>query len=194
MKRRIFAGVLAVVLLVGMVLAVLPTAFADTDTVELWSAEDFVAFAKNCTLDTWSENKTVYLMCDIDFSDTEFLPVPTFGGTFYGNGFTLSGIRVGAKALTEGSFATSVRTEKSPVCVCVEASCRRVPKVLSAALSEKTAAWWNPVRLRDWSKAKMWSAVWSATIRILEKSSPVRRRGRSAVKTPPEESQGKTVG
>lgn len=104
MKRRIFAGVLAVVLLVGMVLAVLPTAFADTDTVELWSAEDFVAFAKNCTLDTWSENKTVYLMCDIDFSDTEFLPVPTFGGTFYGNGFTLSGIRVGGKGSYRGVF------------------------------------------------------------------------------------------
>ncbi|MDO5311354.1 MAG: GLUG motif-containing protein, partial [Clostridia bacterium] len=54
---------------------------------------DFAEFAELCTLDTASRGKTVSLECDIDFGSTDFSPVPTFGGRFNGNGYTISGIR-----------------------------------------------------------------------------------------------------
>ena len=64
----------------------LPTAFLRHATSKLRTAEDLAELSRNCTLDSWSQGKTVYLEADLDLSGTEFAPIPTFGGTFEGQG------------------------------------------------------------------------------------------------------------
>lgn len=57
--------------------------------------EDFINFAKNCKSDYFSENKTVLLNNDLDFTNidlvkSEFYGVPIFLGEFNGNGHTIT--------------------------------------------------------------------------------------------------------
>lgn len=92
MKNKLISGMLLLVMFLSVSLTEAPLVLAENDMIEISSAEDFVGFAEKCTLDTWSQNKTVNLICDIDFADCEFVPVPTFGGIFNGNGYTISGV------------------------------------------------------------------------------------------------------
>ena len=60
---------------------------ADGDgAIHIKSAEDLQSLAHSCTLDSWSRGKTVVLDNDIALTDDDELPIPTFGGTFNGNG------------------------------------------------------------------------------------------------------------
>lgn len=93
---------LAVWLLLG---ASLPTAWAaPAGELTISSPEELLDFAKNCSLDTWSQDKTVRLTADIDLSGREFTPIPTFGGTFLGGGHTISGLRITASGSNMGLF------------------------------------------------------------------------------------------
>lgn len=65
---------------------------------------DLIALGKNCTMDTWSQNKTVELTSDIDLSAMDFTPIPSFGGTFRGNGHTISGLHLTTKGSYQGLF------------------------------------------------------------------------------------------
>ena len=58
--------------------------------IHIKSAEDLRSLAHSCTLDSWSRGKTVVLDNDIELTDDDELPIPTFGGTFNGNGHTIS--------------------------------------------------------------------------------------------------------
>ena len=91
--RKLTALLLAVWLLVGFAQ---PTAWADGSEVTISSAKELVSFSKNCALDTWSQGKTVRLTADIDLTAVDFAPIPTFGGTFLGDGHTISGLRIDA--------------------------------------------------------------------------------------------------
>ena len=83
----------------------MPTAWAVSDgEVTISSAEELLAFAKDCALDTWSQGKTVRLTADIDLSGRDFTPVPTFGGTFLGDGHTISGLHITASGSNMGLF------------------------------------------------------------------------------------------
>ena len=67
----------------------------DKETTELLigSADEFIAFAKNCSRSAdYSLNLKVYLTSDIDFAGVEFVPVGTFSGTFYGGYHKLKNI------------------------------------------------------------------------------------------------------
>ena len=64
------------------------------ETVYIRDAEDFKEFSHNCWLDTWSQNKKVYLTEDISLSGENFVSIPTFGGYFDGQGHTISGFTV----------------------------------------------------------------------------------------------------
>lgn len=77
---------------------------APADTVTISTAEELRQFAKNCSLDTWSQGKTVVLAADLDLEGEEFTPIPTFGGTFLGRGHTISGLRITAAGSTQGLF------------------------------------------------------------------------------------------
>ena len=76
------------------------------DTVYINSAEEYVEFAKNCTLDSYSRGKTFILNTDINFSaeKADFIPVPSFSGTFEGNGHKISGFSISDNGSVQGLF------------------------------------------------------------------------------------------
>lgn len=106
MKRRLDLPRRALSLLLAGAAALsllLPAARAEETTVSLRTAEDLVTLAQRCTLDTWSQGKTVRLEADLDLSGTDFTAIPTFGGTFEGNGHTISGLSLSGES-TVGLF------------------------------------------------------------------------------------------
>ena len=74
------------------------------NSVTISSAEEFMSFAKSCSLDQWSHGKTVTLTEDIDLSGVDFVAVPIFGGTFDGAGYTISGVRNDDSGSHQGLF------------------------------------------------------------------------------------------
>ena len=100
--KRISAVILSAVLAVSSFTPI--HAYADGDVIQISSAEDFAAFSKRCTLDSWSKGKTVNLTADISLSGTDFSPVPVFCGTFNGNGHTISGLELDGGNSYQGLF------------------------------------------------------------------------------------------
>ena len=72
--------------------------------VTIRSAADFLAFAENCRLDSYSQELTVALEADIDLTGTDFAGVPIFSGTFLGNGHSITGLSVTAEGSCMGLF------------------------------------------------------------------------------------------
>ncbi|MGN0985973.1 MAG: GLUG motif-containing protein [Candidatus Enterenecus sp.] len=81
-----------------------PGAEEEKETVYLRTAGDLLELARSCTLDTWSRNRTVVLLEDISLEGEDFLPIPTFGGTFDGGGHTISGLSIGSSVSPAGLF------------------------------------------------------------------------------------------
>ena len=89
MRRPLTSRVLAL-LLAGWMVCSLPAALAiEPDNIIISSVEDLQDLSKRCTLDAWSQGKTVTLAADLDLGEAEFTPIPTFGGTFLGQGYTI---------------------------------------------------------------------------------------------------------
>ena len=113
--HRAVAFLLAVLLLLGVVapaLAVGETEAAasfDGEIITINSAEDLLALARHCTLDTWSRNKTVVLQTDISLAGISFTTIPIFGGTFDGAGHTISGLSVDESVYPAGLFGVVER-------------------------------------------------------------------------------------
>jgi len=74
------------------------------DAFEIHSITELNALADKCRLDSWSRGKSIVLMCDVDVSNTDFSPIPSFGGTFYGNGHTISGLTLKGSYSPAGLF------------------------------------------------------------------------------------------
>lgn len=68
------------------------------------TVERFLEFAENCRLDSYSKDLTVQLCRDIDLSGTDFTGVPTFSGTFEGNGHTITGLQLSNEGSNTGLF------------------------------------------------------------------------------------------
>lgn len=68
------------------------------------TAEDLIELAKKCALDTWSQGKTIILNKDIDLTNKNFTSIPTFGGTFDGQGYTISGLTLEDYGSPKGFF------------------------------------------------------------------------------------------
>lgn len=62
--------------------------------IPISTADDLISFAQSCTVDTWSVGKVFVLNADINLSGTDFTSIPTFGGTFLGQGHTISGLSI----------------------------------------------------------------------------------------------------
>ncbi len=106
MRRKIsklLSLLLAAVLLLSLA-APAALAAGSADVVYLRTAEDLAELSKNCTLDSWSQGKTVYLEADIDLTGADFVPIPTFGGTFEGQGHTISGLSLTGSGNVRGLF------------------------------------------------------------------------------------------
>ncbi|MGM9618879.1 MAG: hypothetical protein ACI3W8_03425 [Oscillospiraceae bacterium] len=103
--KRLAALLLALALLGSLLLAAAPAASAaDEDTIYIDTAGDFAELARRCTLDTWSQGKTVVLRADISLVDAELTSIPIFGGEFDGNGHTISGLKITQSAAPNGLF------------------------------------------------------------------------------------------
>ena len=114
MKRKLLSLLLAGILVLGCAIP----AFAEEaetaeeteevsvvmETIEIQTAEEFLVFARNCILDTWSQNKQVVLTADISLAGKDFQPIATFGGSFEGNGHTISGLLVADEIVPAGLF------------------------------------------------------------------------------------------
>lgn len=103
-RIRLTAVFLAAVLCV----LTLSAAAAETpvQTVYIDSAEQFVQFAENCALDTWSQGKTFVLRTDISLADIDYVPAAAFGGTFEGGGHTISDFDLTGSYSPAGLFGT----------------------------------------------------------------------------------------
>lgn len=104
MKNKIIAKIIAIQTILYTILSSITPVIATENIININSKEDFIEFARNCTLDSWSYNKNIILNCNIDFSGDTFIPIATFGGNFIGNGFTLSGITLKNKGSYLGVF------------------------------------------------------------------------------------------
>ena len=99
-------------LLSGMPLTVLATeteteteAFViPEDAIYLSTPEDVLTLAENCVSDAWSRDKVIVLKQDIDLSGAGFASIPSFGGTFLGQGYTISGLRLSGEQNAQGFF------------------------------------------------------------------------------------------
>lgn len=102
MRKRIVSITVCLALLIAMALP----AFAEETTAQLSisTAEEFLAFAENCRLDSYSWNLTVCLEKDIDLGGTSFEPVPVFSGSFDGKGHIISGLSITADGSVQGLF------------------------------------------------------------------------------------------
>lgn len=97
-------GALLLTLILAVQLAVPGFAAEDTDTYYISDADGLVALAQYCSLNTWSVGKTVVLQGDISLEGVDFTPIPTFGGTFDGGGYTISGLGVYDSFTPSGLF------------------------------------------------------------------------------------------
>ena len=100
-KRRILAFLLALGVLTTLLA---PALGAERDIIHIKTAQDLVSFSQNCSVDGWSVGKTVYLEADIDLGGSGFQSIPIFGGTFDGQGHTISGFSLTGSGDERGFF------------------------------------------------------------------------------------------
>lgn len=80
------------------------TTFDTADAIHISTTEDLFAFAKSCSVDTWSKGKLFLLDNDLQLNDVDFTPIPSFGGTFVGQGHTISGLSLSGGSNHMGLF------------------------------------------------------------------------------------------
>lgn len=74
------------------------------DAIYLSTPQDLLMLAENCVSDSWSRDKVVILENDIDLTGVASGSIPTFGGTFLGQGHTVSGLELGREQNAQGFF------------------------------------------------------------------------------------------
>ena len=97
--RRLTAVLVCLCLLLG---SLAPAALALDGDIHIGSAADWHRLVQNCRLDTWSQGKTVVLDCDLDLTGEK--SIPTFGGTFDGQGHTIRGWKLEGEGSHRGLF------------------------------------------------------------------------------------------
>ncbi len=102
-RQRLLTFLLTLCLLASLALPAW-AAPEGAESVTIATVEDFLTFAHNCSLDTWSQGKTFSLTADLDLTGRAFDSVPTFGGTFLGNGHTISGLSLTGDGSGMGLF------------------------------------------------------------------------------------------
>lgn len=96
---------ISILLRLALLGTVLPVYAQETAAqLSISSAEEFLAFAENCRLDSYSKDLTVTLEKNIDLSGVEFTPIPTFSGHFDGQGHIISGLSITGDGSAQGLF------------------------------------------------------------------------------------------
>lgn len=94
----------------GAVVASAAVSTADQASQQLTISDTagFLKFAQSCRLDSYSRGLYVTLGADIELSG-EYVSIPAFGGTFDGNGHTISGIHMTSDGSNCGLFRYVLR-------------------------------------------------------------------------------------
>lgn len=74
------------------------------ETIAIHSVSEFLTFAENCRLDSFSKDLIVSLETDIDLTGHAFSGIPIFCGIFEGNGHTISGVTPDINGSVYGFF------------------------------------------------------------------------------------------
>ena len=82
----------------GIVLA------AQEQTLSIRTPEELLTLAERCRLDSYSRGLTVRLEQDLDMTGTEFSGIPSFSGTFDGNGHKITGFSLTRDGSSQGFF------------------------------------------------------------------------------------------
>lgn len=101
--HRLTAALLALVLAASVALPVL-AADEDNNTIYINSVSDLQALADRCSYDQWSKGKTVVLQEDLSLENVAWEPIPSFSGTFLGNGHTIEGMELTGPYSPAGFF------------------------------------------------------------------------------------------
>lgn len=92
-----------------------------SETLVISNVDEFLEFAENCRLDSYSVGLTVELEADIDLRGADFSPIPYFGGIFNGNGHTVSGAVINEEGSVEGFFRYVINgAEVNNLTVCAD--------------------------------------------------------------------------
>ena len=100
--HKIVVFLLALMLFTGIPAAYVPA--SPDNTIYVNSLQDLIKLANDCSLDTYSQGKIVQLNRDLNVSNSNFVSIPTFGGTFNGNGHTISGLKITKSGSAQGLF------------------------------------------------------------------------------------------
>ena len=102
MIRKLLPLLLCLAMLLTAPLTVL--AEEKEEGLVLSTAEEFLAFAENCRLDSYSLGLQVRLAADIDLTGLDFQGIPIFSGTLEGGGYTISGLKITRSGSVTGLF------------------------------------------------------------------------------------------
>ena len=104
--HRFVAALLSLALLAAVAVPVLADGeeAVEGEIIYINSVSDLEAFAKKCSYDAWSKNKTVVLQEDLEL-EGEWAPIPSFSGAFLGNGHTISGVKITGAYAPAGFFS-----------------------------------------------------------------------------------------
>ena len=103
--KRIMHRVVIGLVMLSLLLSLVPIPlFAEEDVTVITTAQEFLTFASQCSLDSRFVGKTVVLNANINLLGTDFHGIPTFGGTFDGKGHTISGLTLSGQGDRYGLF------------------------------------------------------------------------------------------
>lgn len=105
--KRISALLLCLLLVLSLPVTALAEEAQDNEegtTLRIARRQQFLDFAENCRLDSYSRNLSVILLTDIDLTGVDFSGIPIFCGNFDGNGHTVSGLSITRDGSNMGLF------------------------------------------------------------------------------------------
>lgn len=105
--KRISALLLCLLLVLSLPATALAEEAQDSEegtTLRIARRQQFLDFAENCRLDSYSRNLSVILLTDIDLTGVDFSGIPIFCGNFDGNGHTVSGLSITRDGSNMGLF------------------------------------------------------------------------------------------
>lgn len=105
--KRISALLLCLLFVLSLPVTALAEEAQDSEegtTLRIARRQQFLDFAENCRLDSYSRNLSVILLTDIDLAGVDFSGIPIFCGNFDGNGHTVSGLSITRDGSNMGLF------------------------------------------------------------------------------------------
>ena len=103
--RRLTSLLLAAAMLAVLAVPVFAEGVQSGDTVSINSVSDLLALVEKCSVDNWSKGKIVILQQDLSLDEVAWEPIPSFSGTFRGNGHTIRDLELTESYSPAGLFA-----------------------------------------------------------------------------------------